>query len=103
MRIPYTAKAPAGPRLFSFVVALGAIVSIVAAAVFVSLEALSAPSVRTLLAQAPAIVFGLMLASLASVVVSVILPERPGKAVLGFGAAGFFVCLAAALVFGVRF
>jgi len=47
--------------------------------------------------------FGIMLASLAGVVLSVILPDRLGKAILLLGAAGFFAGLGYALATGVRF
>jgi hypothetical protein len=46
--------------------------------------------------------FGLMLVSLAGVVLSVVLPDRIGKALLLVGAAGFFGCLTLALLGSVR-
>lgn len=66
---------------------------------------LEAGKVSTLTAEAgrAANTFGLMLVSLAGVVLSVILPERLGKALLFVGALGFFACLGFALLNGVRF
>ena len=50
-----------------------------------------------------ALTFGLMLVSLAGVVLSVVLPERVGKSLLLIGALGFFSCLGYALIASVRF
>lgn len=66
---------------------------------------LEAGRLSTLTAQADraATTFGVMLASLAGVMLSVVLPDRIGKALLFVGALGFFGCLAYALANGVRF
>ncbi len=54
-------------------------------------------------ADRAAATFGLMLVSLAGVMLSVVLPDRIGKALLLVGALGFFGCLTYALLNGVRF
>ncbi len=71
-------------------------VAVVAAGGVIVLEALRQPDLGVSFA-------GLMLVSLAGVVLSVVLPEKIGKALLFVGAVGFFACLAFALVNGVRF
>ena len=78
-------------------------VAVVAAGGVIVFEALRQPDLGASLASRTAITFGLMLVSLAGVVLSVVLPERIGKALLFVGACGFFACLAFALVNGVRF
>ncbi len=103
MRIYYAPKASAGPRVAAFLIAVASAIALLFLATMLALEVLNMHGLRALLELAPPAVFSLMLVSLASVVVSVALPESAGKAALWFGAAGFFVCLAAALVFGVKF
>lgn len=78
-------------------------VAVVAAGGVIVLEALRQPDIGASLAGRTAITFGLMLVSLAGVVLSVVLPERIGKALLFVGSLGFFACLSYALVNGVRF
>lgn len=67
------------------------------------IEAGRLPAVATQGAGRAATTFGLMLASLAGVVLSVILPERIGKPLLFVGASGFFAGLVYALTSGIRF
>jgi hypothetical protein len=49
------------------------------------------------------LILGGMLASLAAVMLSLIVPDRVGRIALMAGAAGFFACLGYALLNGVRF
>ncbi len=101
MRMYYSPKASStilGGRLRSLLALV-----VVAALALIVFGAIKSSLLRSSFAIAPALTFGVMLASLGAVVLSVILPERSGKIVLGLGAAGFFLCLAGGLVFGVRF
>jgi hypothetical protein len=81
------------------------IITIVVLAVgaMIVIEAGKLPALAASGAGRAATTFGVMLASLAGVVLSVILPERIGKAVLLLGASGFFVGLGYALTSGIRF
>lgn len=76
-------------------------VAIAAGAVIV-FEAMKLQKVHASVGSTTAYTFGLMLASLSGVLLSVVLPERVGKALLLLGALGFFACLAAALMTGMR-
>jgi uncharacterized membrane protein YkvI len=78
-------------------------VVVVAAGAVIVMEALRLPQIGGSIAGTTAVTFGLMLVSLAGVVLSVVLPDRVGKALLLMGAIGFFACLAFALVNGIRF
>lgn len=95
---PKTSSSILGGRARSLVA-----VAVVCAGALMLVEAIKIAQLRPGFAVAPAITFGVMLASLGAVVVSVVLPERVGKIVLSLGAGGFFLCLAAGLIFGVRF
>jgi hypothetical protein len=96
----YSANKPSSPYSIAFLVVLTGIA--LAAGVYIVLEALRLQPLRPGVASTSAMTFGLMLASLAGVVLSVILPERLGKAILLLGALGFFACLGVALIFGIR-
>jgi hypothetical protein len=101
MRMYYSPKASStilGGRLRSLLA-----LAVVAALALILFGSIKVPLLRGDFAAAPTLTFGVMLASLGAVVVSVVLPERSGKFVLALGALGFFLCLAAGLVFGVRF
>ncbi len=74
----------------------------VAAGVVIVFEALKVQRFHASVGSTAAVTFGLMLTAMACVVLSVVLPERIGKAMLSVGALGFFACIATALVFGLR-
>ncbi|MFM9884823.1 MAG: hypothetical protein ACKVQT_17500 [Burkholderiales bacterium] len=92
-------KAPSSYSTAFFVLLTA--ISVAAGAVIV-FEAIKLQRFHASVGSTTAFTFGLMLASLAGVLLSVILPERIGKAILLLGALGFFACLAVALVFGFR-
>lgn len=78
-----------------------ATVAITAAAVIV-FEAIKLHRFSPVISATTAITFGLLLGSLSGAVLSVILPPRPGKAVLMASAVVFFAAVALALIYGIR-
>lgn len=96
-----TRTSPANAYSTLFLVLITVVV--VAAGAVIVMEALRMPQVGQSMAGKTAVTFGLMLVSLSGVVLSVVLPERVGKALLLVGAVGFFACLAFALLNGIRF
>ena len=95
--ITRTVSSPSSTTFLAFICLFA-----VAAGGVIVMEALRMPQLAAHAGQT-AITFGLMLVSLAGVVLSVVLPERVGKAILLVGSAGFFACLVLALLTGVRF
>jgi uncharacterized membrane protein YhaH (DUF805 family) len=78
-------------------------VAVVVAGAAIIFEAARIPGQWSVGAGRAAVTFGLMLVSLAGVVLSVVLPDRLGKSLLLLGALGFFGCLGYALVTSVKF
>jgi hypothetical protein len=95
----YTTRTASSPSSTMFLSVI-CLIAVAAGAVIV-MEALRMPHAAH--AGQTAVTFGLMLVSLAGVVLSVVLPDRIGKAILLVGSAGFFACLVLALLSGARF